>query len=155
MCIARNFIWTTLKAIFSIFGFFAPSDFLFSNSCISAKYCPIKPCINGKLIYSAFRLCINLNLKKSTLMTGFKYHFRFVISVIKKKCHVYLRRREYGPQRRILTARHRTSVSLTSMEERKWRTHSLRTAEKTHSTGWRPSGSSSMIWVRTWILNLL
>ncbi len=40
ICIAKNFIWTTLKAIFSIFRFFAPSDSDF-NSCISAKYCPI------------------------------------------------------------------------------------------------------------------
>ncbi len=51
--------------------FFAPSDSRFSNSCISAKYCPIKPYINGKLIYSAFRWCINLNFTKLTLMTGF------------------------------------------------------------------------------------
>ncbi len=41
VCIAKNFIWTTLNAIFSIFWFFAPSDSRFSNSCISAKYCPI------------------------------------------------------------------------------------------------------------------
>ncbi len=30
-----------------------------------------KPYINGKLIYSAFRWCINLNFEKLTLMTGF------------------------------------------------------------------------------------
>ncbi len=44
ICFAKNFIWTTLKAIFSIFRFFlffATSDFRFSNSCISTKYCPI------------------------------------------------------------------------------------------------------------------
>ncbi len=39
ICIAKNFIWTTLKLIFSVFRFF--SDSRFSNSCISAKYCPI------------------------------------------------------------------------------------------------------------------
>ncbi len=66
LCIAKNFIWTTVKAIF-----FAPSDSRFSNSCMSAKYCPYKPYINGKCIYSAFKLCINLNLEKCTLMTGF------------------------------------------------------------------------------------
>ncbi len=33
ICNAKNFIWTGLKAIFS--------DSRFSNSCISAKYCPI------------------------------------------------------------------------------------------------------------------
>ncbi len=40
ICIAKDFIWTTLKAIFSIFWFF----FLYPqipDSCISAKYCPI------------------------------------------------------------------------------------------------------------------
>ncbi len=36
---AKNLIWTTLKANFSIFRFVAPSDSRFSNSCISAKYC--------------------------------------------------------------------------------------------------------------------
>ncbi len=48
ICLAKNFIWTTLKEIFSIFRFFyfllfffATSDSRFSNSCISAKYCPI------------------------------------------------------------------------------------------------------------------
>ncbi len=40
--IAKNYIWTTLKTIFfNIVSFFAPSDYRFSNSCISAKYCPI------------------------------------------------------------------------------------------------------------------
>ncbi len=35
--IAKNLIWTTLKAILSVFGFFfAPSNYIFSNS-ISAK----------------------------------------------------------------------------------------------------------------------
>ncbi len=32
ICMAKNLIWTSLKA---------PSDSRFSNSCISAKYCPI------------------------------------------------------------------------------------------------------------------
>ncbi len=42
ICIAKIFIWTTLKMIFSIFRFFfAPSDSRFSHSCISAKYCPL------------------------------------------------------------------------------------------------------------------
>ncbi len=30
-----------------------------------------KPYINGKLIYSALRCCININFEKLTLMTGF------------------------------------------------------------------------------------
>ncbi len=42
ICIAKNFIWTTSKAIFfQYLDFFAPSDSRFSNSCISDKYCPI------------------------------------------------------------------------------------------------------------------
>ncbi len=40
--IVKNLIWTTLKAIFSIFRFlFALSDSRFSNSCVSANYCPL------------------------------------------------------------------------------------------------------------------
>ncbi len=43
ICIAKDFIWTTLKAklFFYFLFFFAPSDSRFSNSCISAKYCHI------------------------------------------------------------------------------------------------------------------
>ncbi len=43
ICTAKNFIWTTLKVIFSIFIFLAPSDSRFSNSCIPDKYGPICP----------------------------------------------------------------------------------------------------------------
>ncbi len=50
---------------------FAQSDSRFS---ISAKYCPNKPYINGKIIFSAFRLCINLKFTKLTLMIGFVIH---------------------------------------------------------------------------------
>ncbi len=47
--------------------FFAPSDSRFSNSCISAKYCPILT--NHTSTESLF---IQINLKKKlTLMTGF------------------------------------------------------------------------------------
>ncbi len=50
ICIATNFIWTTLKMIFSIFRFFfAPSD-----SRFSAKYCPI---ITN---HTSMESCINL-----------------------------------------------------------------------------------------------
>ncbi len=41
ICIAKDFIWTTLKVIFSIFRFFCTLRFRFSHSCISVKYCPI------------------------------------------------------------------------------------------------------------------
>ncbi len=37
---------------------------------------PNEPCINGKLIYSAFRWCINIHLKKCTLMTVFFFWSR-------------------------------------------------------------------------------
>ncbi len=62
ICIAKNFIWTTLKVIFSIF---APSDSRFSNSCIPDKYYPICP-----------------NKKKMTLMfyvpwSDVCFYFRF------------------------------------------------------------------------------
>ncbi len=51
ICIAKGFIWTTLKVIYSIFRFFfAPSDSRFSSTCISAKYCPI--ITNHSLVYS-------------------------------------------------------------------------------------------------------
>ncbi len=72
ICIAKNFIWTILKVIFSIFWYFLQTFSRLSNSCISAIL-PYhnKPYINGKLIYSAFRWCTNLNFEKLTLMTGF------------------------------------------------------------------------------------
>ncbi len=73
ICIAKDLTWTTLKKILStyiyiynkktFFLFFAPSDSRFSNSCLSTKYIvlyPNKPNINGKLIYSAYLLFINL-----------------------------------------------------------------------------------------------
>ncbi len=41
ICIAKNFTWTTLKAIFSVFRFFCTLRLQIFNSCISAKYCPI------------------------------------------------------------------------------------------------------------------
>ncbi len=69
--IAKNFIWTILKVIFSIFYFFAPSDSRFSNSCISDKYCPIITNHTSMESWCMFRWCIHLNFKKCTLMTGF------------------------------------------------------------------------------------
>ncbi len=57
ICIAKNFIWTSLKAIFSIFRFF----YIFQIGQILSY--PNKLYIDGKLIYSAFRWCINLNWK--------------------------------------------------------------------------------------------
>ncbi len=63
ICIAVNFIRTTLKAIFSIFRFFCTLRFQIF------KYCPIRT--NPYL----FRLCINPKFEKVTLMTGFVVTF--------------------------------------------------------------------------------
>ncbi len=76
ICIAKDFIWTILNVIFSIFRFFFHPqipDFqiVLSRPNIVLIY------INGKLIYSAFRLCKNLNLTKLTLMTGFAELFKY------------------------------------------------------------------------------
>ncbi len=40
ICIAKNFIWTTLKMIFSIFRFFCSSDSRL-QIIVSIEYCPI------------------------------------------------------------------------------------------------------------------
>ncbi len=72
---AKNLIWTTLKAIFSVFFnlFFCTLRFqifkLLSLSQILAY--PNKPYINGKIMYSAFRWCRHIKIEKWTLMTGF------------------------------------------------------------------------------------
>ncbi len=67
ICIAKNFIWTTLKMIFSIFRFFCTLRFQIYKILSYHN----KPYINGKIIYSAFRWCIHFNFQKLTLMTGF------------------------------------------------------------------------------------
>ncbi len=55
ICVAKDLISISLKAIiFSAYFFFAPSDSRFSNMSYLNK-----PYINGKLVYSAFRWCIN------------------------------------------------------------------------------------------------
>ncbi len=103
ICIAKHFIWTTLKAIISIFRSPPPpSDSRFSKNCISAKYDlishisdPNKPYINGKLICSAFIWSIHLNFEKLTLMTGFVvqghifiyYSIRTMFHVSQKMSH--------------------------------------------------------------------
>ncbi len=51
ICIAKNLIWTTLKMISQYLDFFAPSDF----QILSYHN---KPCINGKMIYSALTLMV-------------------------------------------------------------------------------------------------
>ncbi len=70
ICIAKNFIWTTLKAIFSIFRFICTLRFqIFKLMYLSQIWSnPNIPYINGKL--SSFQ-CINLNKKKSPLINYF------------------------------------------------------------------------------------
>jgi len=60
--------WTTLMPFSRCFDFFCTLRFqIFKwphGTHTSAKYGPNKPYINGRVIYSPFRLCIHLNLKK-------------------------------------------------------------------------------------------
>ncbi len=58
--IAKNLIWTTLKAILSVFGFFLHPQIIYFQIVSRPK-----------LIYSSFKLCVNLNFEKLTLKTGF------------------------------------------------------------------------------------
>ncbi len=87
ICIAKNFIWTTLKAIFSIFDFFAPSDSRYLNSCISAKYCPILTNHTSiESLFINFQMRYKSQFKKLTLMTGFvvQGHIFHTLSSVKK-----------------------------------------------------------------------
>ncbi len=67
ICIAKNFIWTTLKAIFSIFRYFFCTPLfqickkMYLRQILSDHN---KPYINGKL-------CLKIKLRKISLMTGF------------------------------------------------------------------------------------
>ncbi len=63
ICIAKNIIWTTLKAIFSIFRFLC--TLRFSNSSISDKYCPILTNHTAMKI-----LCIILGLSLEEVLLG-------------------------------------------------------------------------------------
>ncbi len=57
ICITKEFIWTTVKAIFSIFEFFFVLDRQIPDFTIVVSrpniFYPNKPHINGKLVYSA------------------------------------------------------------------------------------------------------
>ncbi len=54
MCMAKNFIWTTLKAIFSIFTFFLHPQIPDFQIVVSQPNIVLYiPYINGKIIYSA------------------------------------------------------------------------------------------------------
>ncbi len=48
---------------------------------------PNKPYINEKLIYSAFRLCINLHFYKLNLMTGFEVQGHINVTLDHKNSH--------------------------------------------------------------------
>ncbi len=53
----------------NILIFFAPSDSDFQ--IVVSRPNIVQTYINGKIIYSDFRWCINFNFRKFTLMTGF------------------------------------------------------------------------------------
>ncbi len=83
ICIVKNLIWTTLKMIFSIFRFFCTLRFQIY------KYCPIitNHTSMERLFFGfVFGWCINLNLKKLTLMTGFvlQGHILWIINNLQK-----------------------------------------------------------------------
>jgi len=65
---------TTLKEILDIF---TPSDLQWLYLSQIWSY-PNTPYVNVKLIYSAFRWCINLSFKNVTLVTGFLVQGRSV-----------------------------------------------------------------------------
>ncbi len=81
ICIAKNFIWTTLKI------FLHPQ---IPDCQILSHH--NKPYINGNPIYSAFRWCITLNFTNWTLVTGF---------VVQAGSHVWskLKRHDVTPAR--------------------------------------------------------
>ncbi len=85
ICIAKNFIWTNLNAIFSLFRFLCTIKFhIFKYFIIlQIQSYPNKPYINGKLIYSPFNVWIPTS-KKCTLITVFVVHARSHIS-----CYFY------------------------------------------------------------------
>lgn len=62
------------------------------------------------------------------------------------------RRPEYEHQTKTLIVKLRTSASVTSTVARKSHTRWPRKAERTHTDGWRPSGSISMIWVSAFFI---
>ncbi len=72
VCVAKNFIWTTLNAIFSIFRFFLHPQIPDFNSCISVKYCHI---LTNHTSMESYLFSVQMKhkseFKKSTLMSGF------------------------------------------------------------------------------------
>ncbi len=86
ICIAKNFIWTTLKAIFSIFRFFCTDqipDGIFKfvsqpNIVLSEQTLFSKALL--KLISSAFRWCINIHFKNCPLSGPGSHCWQFSFS---------------------------------------------------------------------------
>ncbi len=66
ICIAKNLIWSNLNAIFSIFRFFCTLRIQIFKQLYLGQIFSYhnKPYINRKLMYSAFRCCINLEISK-------------------------------------------------------------------------------------------
>ncbi len=96
ICIVKDFIWNTLKAIFSIFflfKFFALSDFRFSNSCISAKYCPILTNHTAMecILFSFFQMMYKTQFKTKWLVLWSRVtyqHAYYYIAYCTYKAHI-------------------------------------------------------------------
>ncbi len=69
ICLAKNFIWTTLKAIVSIFRFFLHPQI--PDFQIVVYLSQILPCTNHTSMESLFIQLSYLNFENMTLMTGF------------------------------------------------------------------------------------
>ncbi len=86
ICIAKDFIWTTLKAIFSVFLFLIfflhPQipDFqiVVSRPNIVTVY-PNKPCINGKAYLFSFQMMYKLLKKKKKLWSVVFLRFFYIL----------------------------------------------------------------------------
>ncbi len=105
--------------IFSIFRFFCTLRFQIFKILSYHN----KPYINGKLIYSAFRWCINLDFKKLTLMTGFVVRITFLLINFWLKSDAGVG----------ICFRHIFQTQLTWTEECDWNTAALK-AQKTQRT---------------------
>jgi len=77
--------WKTLKAIFSMFNFFfCTIRFRFSNSCVSAKYCPILT--NHTSVESIFiQLSCDVYIKNKTGFVVQGHIFEMIIFGLEKE----------------------------------------------------------------------
>ncbi len=72
ICIAKNFIWTTLNMISQYLDFFASSDSRFSNSCISDKYCPN---------HTSMEIIFSFQMMSGFVLQGHTWENYFIVNV--------------------------------------------------------------------------